>query len=82
MAKKQDTSFEGKMQRLQLIVQELERSDLPLEQNVALYKEGRALVRSCREMLEKARHEISLSAEDSEETGEFAYTDDDDAVRF
>jgi exodeoxyribonuclease VII small subunit len=56
------------MQRLQEIVQELERADLPLERNVALYKEGRELARSCKELLERARHEIRLSGEEGEET--------------
>lgn len=60
MVKKQTPGFEEQMQRLQEIVQELERGDLALERNVALYKEGRALVRSCGELLERARHEILL----------------------
>ena len=64
MTKKQGNSFEQQMQRLQDIVQELERTDLPLERNVALYKEGRALARSCKELLERARHEITLSGEE------------------
>jgi exodeoxyribonuclease VII small subunit len=68
MGKKESPSFEDQMRRLQDIVQELERADLPLERNVALYKEGRDLARSCRELLERARHEIRLSGEDGEET--------------
>ena len=63
MARKQPPSFEEQMQRLQDIVQELERLDLPLEKNVALYKEGRELARSCKIMLEQARHEIMLCDE-------------------
>lgn len=64
MTKKQSNNFEQQMRRLQDIVQELERADLPLERNVALYKEGRALARSCGELLERARHEITLSGGD------------------
>jgi len=56
------------MQRLQDIVQELERADLALEKNVALYKEGQALARSAKELLDQARHEISLYAEDGSVT--------------
>lgn len=67
MAKKTAPGFEEQMQRLQAITQELERADLPLEKSVALYKEGRALVKSCRETLEKARLEISLCGDDGEE---------------
>lgn len=64
------------MLRLQTIVQELERADLPLEKNVALYKEGRGLVRSCKEMLEKARHEIRLCDEEGEDSGPFLMAGD------
>lgn len=67
MAKKPVPSFESRMQRLQEIVQALEQADLPLEENVALYKEGRALAKSCGEMLEQARHELRICSEDGEE---------------
>lgn len=76
--KQQPQNFESRMERLQEIVQELERADLPLEENVALYKEGRALARACKNMLDKARHEIRLSGEDGEDKP-FAPTDGDEA---
>jgi len=63
VAKKQAQSFEQQMLRLQEIVQELERADLALEKNVTLYKEGRELARSCKELLDRARHEITLCGE-------------------
>ena len=78
MAKKQQSNFEEQMQRLQEIVQELERADLPLEKNVALYKEGRTLARSCKEMLEQAQHEIRLSSEEGGEDLPFVLTRDDE----
>lgn len=53
-------SFEEAMTRLQEIVAALEDGKLPLEKGIALYKEGAACVRFCREQLEKARHEISV----------------------
>ena len=56
------------MHRLQEIVRELEQADLALEKNVALYKEGRELARSCKEQLERARHEIRLCGESGEQT--------------
>ncbi len=67
MAKKQTGGFEQQMLRLQEIVQELERADLPLERNVALYKEGQALARSCKDLLARAQHEIRLSGEEGED---------------
>lgn len=66
MAKKTPADFEQQMQRLQTIVQELERADLPLEQNVALYKEGRRLADACAQLLEKARNEIMLCTDGKE----------------
>jgi exodeoxyribonuclease VII small subunit len=80
----QDSGFEGKMRRLQAIVQELEKTDLPLERNVALYKEGRTLVKECGEMLEKARHEISLASAEGEADSPYLAEDaaDDDKVFF
>jgi len=68
VAKKQAQSFEQQMLRLQEIVQELERTDLALEKNVTLYKEGRELARSCKELLDRARHEITLCGENGVDT--------------
>lgn len=65
------------MLRLQDIVRELENADLSLERNVALYKEGMALVRSCKELLERARHEVLLVNEDGSKTP-FASPEEDD----
>lgn len=62
MAKKPD--FEKQMQRLAAVVQELEQSDITLERNVALYKEGRTLAASCRKLLEEAKYEILLCDEE------------------
>ncbi|MDR2161662.1 MAG: exodeoxyribonuclease VII small subunit [Desulfovibrio sp.] len=65
--------FERQMERLSSIVRELEEADLPLERGVALYKEGTALVKSCRTMLEEAGNEIRLCAgEGGEEEDSFA----------
>lgn len=60
MAKKKTPDFEEQMQRLQAIIVELERMDLSLEKNVALYKEGRLLAASCKKLLENAKNEVLL----------------------
>jgi exodeoxyribonuclease VII small subunit len=54
------TTFEDRLERLKLVVERLERGDLPLEEGVALYKEGLELVRACGKQLETARHEVKL----------------------
>lgn len=60
-------NFEKQMQRLQIIVEELEKADLSLEKNLALYKEGSELARSCQELLEKAKNEIYLIDKENKE---------------
>ncbi len=59
MARTQD-DFEGRLDRLRQIVERLERGELPLEEGVALYKEGLQLAQTCRQDLERARHEIAI----------------------
>ena len=58
--KKEEPGFEEKLQRLGVIVDALEAGDCPLEQRVALYKEGLALAASCREQLDSARHDVEI----------------------
>lgn len=60
MSAKTENLFEKKMARLQEIVDALESGNLSLEKGMALYKEGAACSRFCREQLDKARHELSL----------------------
>ncbi len=67
MSKKTTPNFEKQMVRLQAVVQELERSDLSLERNVALYKEGKLLAQSCKQLLEEAHNEILLCSENGAE---------------
>ncbi len=51
--KPKELSFEQRLARLQAIV-------AALEESVALYKEGLAHTRACREQLAKARHDIEI----------------------
>lgn len=60
MSKRGDRQFENKMKRLEEIVNALESPDLSLEEGLALYKEGAACSKFCREKLEKARHELEV----------------------
>lgn len=56
----QKPKFEKQMERLQKIVDELERGDLALEKSVLLYKEGRVLAAACRSQLEEARLAVTV----------------------
>lgn len=65
--KKKDPTFEERLARLQAIVTALETGNSPLEESVALYKEGLVHAAACREQLEKARHDIRLCTESGTE---------------
>ena len=68
MAKKAEKieSFEEKLTRLQAVVARLEQPELPLEESLALYKEGLALSRACRDNLDKARNEVRVLTAEGE----------------
>ena len=51
--KAETVSFEEGLKRLETIVEQLESGDLPLEQTVALYKEGMELSQNCAAQLKK-----------------------------
>lgn len=59
-AKKKEPGFDHRLAELQRIVTRLEQEDLPLESGVALFKEGVALAKSCRQQLETARNEVMV----------------------
>jgi exodeoxyribonuclease VII small subunit len=63
MAGKKAEDFEARLERLGKIVEELEKGDLPLERGVKLFKEGRALAKSCRKQLEEAENEIKVMSD-------------------
>lgn len=52
--------FELSLQRLETVVAELERPDLPLEQSVKLFEEGMALVEECRKQLDAAEGKVEM----------------------
>lgn len=56
-------NFEQRLERLKAIVARLEDAGLPLEEGVALYKEGLALAKACAGQLAAARHEITVAGE-------------------
>ena len=61
--KKKEPTFEERLARLQAIVNTLESGSSPLEESVALYKEGLAHAAACREQLDRARHDIKICVE-------------------
>ncbi len=51
-------SFEQAVERLDAIVRLLERGEAPLEESLALFEEGTALIASCSKMLETAEQKV------------------------
>lgn len=55
-----ELSFEEAMKRLEDIVEDMENQEIPLEESLALYKEGAKCARLCRQKLDQARHELEI----------------------
>jgi exodeoxyribonuclease VII small subunit len=52
--------FEDCLERLEKIVQELEKGDAPLDQSLTLFEEGMQLSSSCRKELEEAGGKVEI----------------------
>ncbi|HZD95608.1 MAG TPA: exodeoxyribonuclease VII small subunit, partial [Candidatus Sulfotelmatobacter sp.] len=52
--------FEECLQRLEQIVDELEKGNVPLEQALTLFEEGLKLSSSCRKELEEAEGKVEI----------------------
>jgi len=52
--------FEESLQRLEKIVDELEKGELPLEKTLGLFEEGIALSAACRKELEAAEGKVEI----------------------
>jgi exodeoxyribonuclease VII small subunit len=52
--------FEDCLQRLEKIVQELEKGDVPLEKSLTLFEEGMQLSNACRQELEDAEGKVEI----------------------
>jgi exodeoxyribonuclease VII small subunit len=52
--------FEDCLQRLEKVVQELEKGDVPLEKSLTLFEEGMQLSASCRKELEEAEGKVEI----------------------
>jgi exodeoxyribonuclease VII small subunit len=55
-----ELTFEGAMDRLETIVEQMEAGKLPLEDLIVRYEEGMNLVRICQERLASAEQKIEM----------------------
>lgn len=63
MSEKKEKTFEEKLARLQSIVETVENNTLPLEQSLALYEEGNALIKELEGALSDAEKKIGKYTE-------------------
>jgi exodeoxyribonuclease VII small subunit len=57
-----EPAFEEALERLETIVQSLEKGDLPLEESLRLFEEGVGLTRLCTARLEEAQRRVDVLA--------------------
>ncbi len=57
---KTGASFEAGLQELELIVKEMESSELPLERALELFEKGMQLSESCRKQLQEAETRVEI----------------------
>ena len=55
-----EMSFEAGLERLENIVQELEKGDLALERALELFEEGTKISAGCRKKLEEAENRVEI----------------------
>ena len=60
-------SFEDNLNRLNEIVEKTENSVLPLEESLALYQEGMALIKELKTTLDNAQKEVEKLKDTSKE---------------
>lgn len=53
-------TFEESITRLEEVVRLLERGDAPLDNALALFEEGTALIKTCSKMLDEAEQKVTL----------------------
>ena len=71
--------FEQAMARLEAIVGELEKGDLPLDESLKIFEEGIRLSKNCLKVLEEAEHKIEVLVQDKNGKRQLkAFSSDDD----
>ncbi|GLI33109.1 exodeoxyribonuclease VII small subunit [Desulforhabdus amnigena] len=66
MAKKKGEPFEEALKKLQMIVEKLEKGDLPLEEAMESFTEGIKLAQYCHQKLEEAENKVQMLLKDPE----------------
>ncbi len=72
--------FEDALSRLETIVTELEKGDLPLSDSLRIFEEGIKLSKNCLKMLDDAERKVAIMVQDTNGQKRLeAYSVDEDA---
>ncbi|MBM4123575.1 MAG: exodeoxyribonuclease VII small subunit [Nitrospira sp.] len=73
--------FEDALTRLETIVSELEKGDLPLDESLKIFEEGIKLSKTCLKMLDDAERKVEILIQDKDGKKRLrAYTFDGEEV--
>lgn len=61
------TDFEGSLKRLETLVSDMEKGDLPIEDALKAFEEGIGLTRECQTILQEAEQKVVMLTEKSGE---------------
>lgn len=81
VAKKKSDQFEEALQRLQEIVDKLEKGDLALEEAMESFSDGMRLAHFCHKKLEEAENRVQVLLKDQQDGWTAAAFDTSSAVR-
>ncbi|TKS60799.1 MAG: exodeoxyribonuclease VII small subunit [Nitrospira sp.] len=74
--------FEQAMARLEAIVGELEKGDLPLDESLKIFEEGIRLSKNCLKVLEEAERKVEILVQDKNGKKQLrAFSSDDDDMQ-
>jgi exodeoxyribonuclease VII small subunit len=60
------SKFEDALARLETIVGQLEKGDLPMEESLKIFEEGVRLSKNCLKMLEEAERKVEILLQDKD----------------
>ncbi len=71
MAKKKEPAFEEKLEKLEGIVEKVEKGELGLEDTIRQFEEGMKLIKDCRKTLDEAELRINKLIDEPDVTEPF-----------
>ena len=71
MSSDNKTTFEGQLETLEKIVDQLEKGDLSLNDSLSQFEKGVKLTKKCQNMLNEAEQKVMILSENESELSEF-----------